>query len=64
MNTLTKTKAPKFLMPRDEQAVGPQDEAEKRLYDLVMDGVNSGPSQRTSVDQLTAELRARIRAKR
>ena len=55
---------PKFLMPRDADAVGPQNDAERRLYELIMEGVNSGPSPKTSIAELTDELRARIRAKR
>lgn len=58
------TTAPKFLMPRDADAVGPQNEAERRLYELIMEGVNGGPSTKTSIAELTDELRARIRAKR
>lgn len=64
MTTVTTPVAPKFLMPRDADAVGPQNEAERRLYELVMEGVNSGPSPATSIAELTGELRARIRAKR
>ena len=64
MSTSTTPAAAKFLMPRDADAVGPQNEAERRLYELVMEGVNSGPSPKTSVAELTEELRARIRKKR
>lgn len=63
MTTVTTPAAPKFLMPRDADAVGPQNEAEQRLYKLVMKGINSGASEKTSIEDLTAELRARIRAK-
>ena len=51
-------------MPRDANAVGPQNEAEQRLYDLVKEGIDAGPSQETSIADLSAELRARIRSKR
>ena len=51
-------------MPLDADAVGPQNDAEGRLFELVMEGVNSGPSQTTTVAELASELRARIRAKR
>jgi uncharacterized protein YoaH (UPF0181 family) len=51
-------------MPRDENAVGPQNEAERRLYELVIEGINSGPSIKTSIAELTTELRTRIRTKR
>jgi hypothetical protein len=64
MTTGTTPVAPKFLMPRDADAVGPQNEAERRLYELIMEGVNSGPSQQTSIAELSGELRARIRSKR
>lgn len=64
MTTVTTPAAPKFLMPRDADAVGPQNEAERRLYKLVMQGINSGPAQTTNIADLTGELRARIRARR
>ncbi|MET0266859.1 MAG: hypothetical protein ABW202_14725 [Duganella sp.] len=64
MTTATTPVAPKFLMPRDEAAVGPQNDAERRLYELIMEGVNNGPSPVTSIAELTSELRARIRDKR
>ena len=63
MTTVTAPVPPKFLMPRDADAVGPQNEAERRLYELVMEGINSGPSPTTSIAELTGELRALIRAK-
>jgi hypothetical protein len=64
MATSTTPADPKYLMPRDADAVGPQNDAERRLYDLVMEGIRSGPSRETSIAELTAELRARIQAKR
>jgi hypothetical protein len=64
MSTPTAPENPKYLMPRDADAVGPQNDAERRLYELVMEGINSGPAVETSVEELVAELRARIRAKR
>lgn len=64
MATFTTPADSKYLMPRDADAVGPQNDAERRLYDLVMEGLNSDPSSETSVAELTAELRARIQAKR
>ncbi len=63
MATLTIPAAQKYLMPRDANAVGPQNEAEQRLYDLVKEGMDGGPSTETSIADLSAELRARIRAK-
>ncbi len=62
--TTETTPVAKFQMPRDDDAVGPQNEAERRLCELVMEGINNGPSQETSVAELTDELRERIRAKR
>ncbi|MBB3120780.1 hypothetical protein [Pseudoduganella violacea] len=62
MSTLPET--PKFLMPRDADALGPQNEAEARLYELVMEGIRSGPSSQISIEELAGELRARINAKR
>lgn len=63
MSTPTVPDNPKYLMPRDADAVGPQNDAERRLYELVMEGINSGPAVETSVAELVAELRARIRAR-
>jgi hypothetical protein len=31
-----------YLLPRAADAVGPQNEAEHRLYELIMEGLNSG----------------------
>lgn len=64
MTTFTTPLARKFLMPRDADAVGPQNEAERRLYELVMEGGIGDQSPITSIANLTDELRARIRAKR
>lgn len=64
MATLTAPTSEKYLLPRDADAVGPQNEAERRLYALVKEGLDSGPSLDTSIAELSAELRARIRSKR
>lgn len=64
MTTSTTPLAHKFLMPRDADAIGPQNEAERRLYELVMKGRTADQSPMTSIATLTDELRARIRAKR
>lgn len=45
-------------------AIGPQNEAEQRLYDLVMESVNGPPPEQTTVTELIAELRARIQTRR
>lgn len=63
MTTITITRQ-KYLMPRDANAISPQNEAERRLYELVKEGIDSGPSQETSIADLSVELRARIRNKR
>jgi hypothetical protein len=55
---------PRFLMPSDPDAIGPQNEAEQRLYDLVMESVNGPPAQETTVTALIAELQARVQARR
>jgi hypothetical protein len=55
---------PEYLMPRDIDAVGPQNPAEQRLYDLIMESVNGPPAQETSVAELIAELQARVQARR
>ena len=60
----TSPKIPKSMQPRDPDAVGPQNAAERRLYDLIMEGVNSGPAKETSIEELAASLRQRIRTKR
>jgi hypothetical protein len=64
MTTRTTPAAQKILLPRDADAIGPQNKAERRLYELIMEGVNSSPSPETSIRDLANELRARIRAKR
>lgn len=60
----TSSKKRKFPLPRDAEATGPQNNAEKCVYDLVMEGVNSGPSKPTTVAALSSSLRARIRSRR
>lgn len=62
MDNLPKSVAAKYLMPLDDDAVGVQNDGEQRLCELVMAGVNSGPSQLTMVAELIDELRAHIRA--
>jgi hypothetical protein len=51
-------------MPREGDALGPQNEAEQRLYQLVMEGMNDSAPITTSIAELTAELRARIQNQR
>ncbi len=62
MPDLFKPMGPDSLLPRDAGAIGPQNEAERQLYELVLAGIYSGPSLKTSIAELTAELRERIRA--
>ena len=51
-------------MPRDVNAVGPQNESEQRLYDLIKEAMDSGPSEKITVEELVAEIRQRINRKR
>jgi hypothetical protein len=60
MTTLIVPTPHKYELPRDADAVGPQNDAERRLYELVKEGIDGGPSQETSIAELSAELRARI----
>lgn len=64
MATLIHPLPKKYLLPRDADAVGPQNDAERRLYALVKEGLDGGPSEETSIHALTSELRERIRNKR
>ena len=64
MSTLTRSLPEKYLLPRDADAVGPQNDAERRLYALVKEGLDGGPSVETSITELTTELRTRIHHKR
>ena len=49
-------------MPHGADAVGPQNEAEHRLYELIMDGLNSGEgTEFERVEEFAAEFRARLR---
>ena len=50
--------------PSEDNAHGPQNSAERQLYELIKEGANSGPSSTTSIKELTDELRHRIRSKR
>jgi len=64
MAILTRPLPAKYLLPRDADAVGPQNDAERHLYALVKEGMDGGPSLETSIAELTSELRERIRTKR
>jgi hypothetical protein len=51
-------------MPREVDAIGPQNQSEQRLYDLIKEALDSGPSKEFTVEELVAELRQRINSKR
>jgi hypothetical protein len=54
------------IAPSDDEfdETEPQNEEERELYDLLMEGINSGLSEVTSIDELSAKLLAQIRATR
>jgi hypothetical protein len=64
MPSATKTVPPKFLAPSETGPRGPENDAENELYVRIMQGIDSGPLQITSVSALTGELRARIHRER
>jgi len=51
-------------MPRDPNAFGPQNDSERRLFQLIKEGIDGGPMHETTIAELTAELRKRIQYKR
>ena len=54
------------VAPEDDELddTAPQNDEERELFALLMEGINSGPSEITSIDELTARLRAQIRGER
>lgn len=58
------SKIRKSLLPRDPAAVGPQNAAERQVYDLVMAGMTAGEPKRLNLTELAAMLRSRIHGKR
>ncbi|WP_265919896.1 hypothetical protein [Cupriavidus nantongensis] len=61
MARLTPPSSPKYLLSRAADAVGPQHEAERRLYESIMEGLNSGEgTEYTRVEEFAAEFRARL----
>lgn len=61
MARLTPPSSQKYLLPRAADAVGPQNEAERRLYELILEGLNSGEgTEYARVDEFAAEFRARL----
>ena len=51
-------------MPSDPKAVGPQNDSERRLFELIKEGLDEGAMHETTIDELTVELRKRIQKKR
>lgn len=45
MARLTPPSSQKYLLPHAADAVGPQNEAERRLYELIVEGLNSGEAR-------------------
>lgn len=64
MTTLQSTTVPRFLMPREVDATGPQNEAEQQLYQLLKAGMDDAAGEATSIAELTTELRSRIQSRR
>ncbi|WP_374361658.1 hypothetical protein [Pseudoduganella danionis] len=63
---MTKPSTPVSKQPAsspEREAAGPQNEAERRLQALILDGVNSGPAAEVSIAELSAELRQRLIAR-
>ena len=62
MARLTPPPSQKYLMPRAADAVGPQNEAERQLYEQIAEGLRSGDgTEYEHVETFAAELRARLR---
>jgi len=65
MARLTPPSSTKYLMPRAADAVGPQNEAEHRLYELIAEGLNGGEgTEYERVDEFAAEFRARLQSRK
>ncbi len=65
MARLTPPTSQKYLMPRAADAVGPQNEAEHRLYELIMEGLNSGEgTEYEGVEQFATEFRTRLQQRK
>jgi hypothetical protein len=61
MARLTPPSSHKYLMPHAADAVGPQNEAERRLYALIVEGLHSGEgTEYGRVDEFATEFRARL----
>ena len=58
------TALPRNLLPRDVDALGPQNEAEQQLYSLIMESIDAPPAEETTITELVAELHTRIQARR
>ncbi|SOZ14670.1 conserved hypothetical protein [Cupriavidus taiwanensis] len=65
MARLTPPSSQKYLMPLAADAVGPQNEAEHRLYELIVEGLSSGEgTEYNRVDEFAAEFRARLQGRK
>lgn len=65
MARLTPPSSQKYLMPRAADAVGPQNEAEHRLYELIVEGLSSGEGTGYErVDEFAAKFRARLQSRK
>ncbi len=62
MARLTPPPSQKYLMPRVADAVGPHNEAERQLYEQIVEGLHSGEgTEYEHVEAFAAELRARLK---
>ncbi|MBY4949175.1 hypothetical protein K6V92_21460 [Cupriavidus respiraculi] len=65
MARLTPPSSQKYEMPRAADADGPQNEAEQRLYELIVEGLESGDGRDYKrVEEFGAEFRARLHSRR
>lgn len=48
-----------YTLPEDPGKTGPRSEAERRLFAMITEGIESGPGREVNADFI-AELRARI----
>ncbi|CAG2157243.1 hypothetical protein [Cupriavidus numazuensis] len=65
MARLTPPLLPKDPVPRADDAVGPQNEVEHRLYELIEEGLNSGEgTEYERVEEFAAEYRARLQSRK
>jgi hypothetical protein len=61
MNLKSLGSAEMMPLPEVPESYGPRDEEEQRIYDLVMEGINSGPGTvYDTVDDFMRALDARV----